>query len=191
MSLRLRAQDVLRLAGWIGPVVAGLALGVAVASQAAGGGSEAQGEGTVLVFRDMVFVGSRGATTEVLLTARVARLRPEENVAHLEDVEAHVSGTGEGRLDMRCDRAEYFVDTYSRADLAPASVLRRSSDGRKIRDLEEANIDSLLALGWNRPEPFQIGRTFDRDGFGKPALPQLMNGGIQLTDRFRHEQNKK
>jgi dipeptidyl aminopeptidase/acylaminoacyl peptidase len=51
--------------------------------------------------------------------------------------------------------ADYFVDTYSRADLAPVSVLRRSSDGRKIRDLEEANIDSLLALGWNQPEPFQ------------------------------------
>jgi len=130
MSLGLRAQDVLRLAGWIGPVVAGLALGVAVASHAAGGGSEAQDEGTVLVFRDMVFVGSRGATTEVLLTARVARLRPEENVAHLEDVEAHVSGTGEGRLDMRCDRAEYFVDTND--FVAEGHVRGKTGDERRF-----------------------------------------------------------
>ena len=92
--------------------------------------SEVPEDGTVLVFKDMIFVGSRGADTEVLLTAREARLRPEENVAHLEDVEAHVSGTGEGRLDMRCDRAEYFVD--SNDFVAEGHVRGKTGDEREF-----------------------------------------------------------
>lgn len=49
---------------------------------------------------------------------------------------------------------QYFVDTYSRVDHAPISVLRRASDGRTVRDLEQTNIDRLLATGWKWPEPF-------------------------------------
>lgn len=45
----------------------------------------------------------------------------------------------------------YFVDTYSRMDLAPISLLR-DADGRLVRELERADIEPLLATGWKWPE---------------------------------------
>ncbi|GAA5520397.1 prolyl oligopeptidase family serine peptidase [Aliifodinibius salicampi] len=50
----------------------------------------------------------------------------------------------------------YFVDTYSRVDRKSTSVLRRSSDGKVIMKLEEADIKDLLATGWQHPEPFSV-----------------------------------
>jgi dipeptidyl aminopeptidase/acylaminoacyl peptidase len=55
----------------------------------------------------------------------------------------------------------YFVDTFSRVDQAPVSVLRRSSDGAVVLPLERADIGRLLATGWKQPEPF---RATARDG---------------------------
>jgi dipeptidyl-peptidase 4 len=51
--------------------------------------------------------------------------------------------------DRRC-----YVDTWSRVDLAPVSELRRSSDGKKICDLERADTAALVAAGWKAPERF-------------------------------------
>ncbi|HEX6069223.1 MAG TPA: DPP IV N-terminal domain-containing protein [Longimicrobiaceae bacterium] len=56
---------------------------------------------------------------------------------------------------------DYFVDTYSRVDQAPVSVLRRSADGAVVLPLERADIGRLLATGWKQPEPF---RAMARDG---------------------------
>jgi dipeptidyl-peptidase 4 len=50
---------------------------------------------------------------------------------------------------------EYFVDTYSRANLAPVAVLRRASDGGVAMELERAAPEPLLRAGWKWPEPFQ------------------------------------
>ncbi len=50
----------------------------------------------------------------------------------------------------------YFVDTYSRVDLPPVTVLRRSEDGAVVRTLEEANVERLRATGWQPPEPFRV-----------------------------------
>jgi dipeptidyl aminopeptidase/acylaminoacyl peptidase len=49
----------------------------------------------------------------------------------------------------------YFVDTYSRIDLAPVTVLR-AADGRLVRKLQEADLAPLLATGWRLPEPFTV-----------------------------------
>lgn len=49
----------------------------------------------------------------------------------------------------------FFVDNYSRPDLAGASALRRSKDGSIVRELEKADISALVATGWKPPEPFQ------------------------------------
>lgn len=49
---------------------------------------------------------------------------------------------------------KYFIDTYSRVDAAPVSVLR-SSDGKLIRKLEQTDIQQLLTIGWKYPEPFK------------------------------------
>ena len=49
----------------------------------------------------------------------------------------------------------YFVDTYSRVDLPPVSVLRRA-DGTLIDTLEEADISALTEMGWRAPERFTV-----------------------------------
>jgi dipeptidyl aminopeptidase/acylaminoacyl peptidase len=48
-----------------------------------------------------------------------------------------------------------FVDTYSRVDQPPVTVLR-ARDGRVIRQLEEADISRLLETGYRYPEPFRV-----------------------------------
>ncbi len=52
------------------------------------------------------------------------------------------------------DDYKYFVDTYSTVTNAPVSVLRRSSDGKVIMELEKSDIDDLLEAGWKYPEVF-------------------------------------
>jgi dipeptidyl-peptidase-4 len=49
----------------------------------------------------------------------------------------------------------YFVDSYSRVDLPGGSVLRRTKDGSKVRDLQQTDVTELMKTGWKFPEPFQ------------------------------------
>ena len=49
---------------------------------------------------------------------------------------------------------KFFVDTWSRVDMAPVSVLRKSEDGTKVMDIEKADISKLLETGIRLPEPF-------------------------------------
>jgi dipeptidyl aminopeptidase/acylaminoacyl peptidase/uncharacterized protein (DUF885 family) len=49
---------------------------------------------------------------------------------------------------------KYLIDTYSRVDLAPVSVLRRTSDGSEVCKLEEGDVSALMATGWKPPEVF-------------------------------------
>ena len=49
----------------------------------------------------------------------------------------------------------YFVDNYSRVDLAPRSVLR-DKNGKLICDLAEADLSALYAMGWKMPERFTV-----------------------------------
>ena len=50
---------------------------------------------------------------------------------------------------------KYFVDTYSRVDEAPVSVLRNAS-GNVILKLETMDITNLVASGWKKPEIFKV-----------------------------------
>ncbi len=68
-----------------------------------------------------------------------------------EDADHEITVSPDGR---------YVVDTYSRYDLPPTSVVRDPS-GRVTQTLEEADIDALLEAGWRFPEPF---RAKARDG---------------------------
>ncbi len=63
-----------------------------------------------------------------------------------------------GDFDHRSVMAEsngYFVDNYSRVNTVPASALFDAA-GRKILDLEEADFSSLMAAGYQFPEPYQV-----------------------------------
>ena len=48
----------------------------------------------------------------------------------------------------------YFVDTWSRVDAPPESVLRHSEDGSPALVLERADWTDLRATGWSPPERF-------------------------------------
>src|SRR5262249_37843578 len=50
---------------------------------------------------------------------------------------------------------KYFVDSYSKPDVAPTTVLR-DSDGKLIATLERTDISRLAAAGWKPPEPIVV-----------------------------------
>jgi dipeptidyl aminopeptidase/acylaminoacyl peptidase len=49
---------------------------------------------------------------------------------------------------------QFYVDTWSRVDQPPQSVLKRASDQTVVMELEKADITELLATGWRTPEVF-------------------------------------
>ncbi len=51
------------------------------------------------------------------------------------------------------ESGKYFLDTYSKPDVPPVTVLR-DADGEEVMLLERANIAKLEAAGWKPPIPF-------------------------------------
>src|SRR5882724_3766545 len=49
----------------------------------------------------------------------------------------------------------FFVDNYSKPDVAPVAVLRHQ-DGKAITTLEQTDISKLMATGWQPPAPITI-----------------------------------
>jgi len=67
---------------------------------------------------------------------------------------------------------QWFVDVYSRPDLAPVAELRRSDNGRLVRTLEQGDLSRLLAAGWRPPESFVAkGRDGQTDIWGMVVRP--------------------
>ena len=48
----------------------------------------------------------------------------------------------------------WIVDTWSKVDQPPVSVLRKGSDGSRVMELEKADISLLTATGWKAPIVF-------------------------------------
>ncbi|KAB7729275.1 prolyl oligopeptidase family serine peptidase [Rudanella paleaurantiibacter] len=48
----------------------------------------------------------------------------------------------------------YFIDTYSRVDMAPVTVLRSTRDGSVVMPLENADLSAYTQAGWRAPEVF-------------------------------------
>ncbi|QCR24964.1 S9 family peptidase [Pontibacter sp. SGAir0037] len=66
----------------------------------------------------------------------------------------------------------YFVDTYSKVDLPPTTVLRTAADGKIVMELEQADATALLAAGWKAPEVFTVkGRDGKTDIWGMIVRP--------------------
>ena len=51
--------------------------------------------------------------------------------------------------------ADYFIDTWSKPDVAPVSVLR-NLQGKVVVALEKTDISRLVATGWKPPIPFSV-----------------------------------
>ena len=66
----------------------------------------------------------------------------------------------------------YYVDTWSRVDLAPVSELRRTSDASLVMPLERGDAAPLTAEGWRAPEAFSAkGRDGVTDIYGVIIRP--------------------
>jgi Tol biopolymer transport system component/enterochelin esterase-like enzyme len=66
----------------------------------------------------------------------------------------------------------YFVDSYSRIDSTPITVLRTTSTGKIIMPLEKGDISALLETGWKLPEVFTAkGRDGRTDIWGMIIRP--------------------
>ncbi|HEX3985389.1 MAG TPA: DPP IV N-terminal domain-containing protein [Acidobacteriaceae bacterium] len=62
---------------------------------------------------------------------------------------------------------KYYVDLWSRIDLAPTLALYRTEDNKQLMVLEHADISKLLAAGWHAPEVFNAkGRDGTTDIWG-------------------------
>jgi dipeptidyl-peptidase-4 len=86
-------------------------------------------------------------------------------------------GDGNHHIEFSPNR-EFFIDTWSRADLAPVIELRRSLDGSRVCLLETAEIDALLATGWTMPERFVAkGRDGKTDIHGVIIKPSNFDPG--------------
>ncbi len=83
-----------------------------------------------------------------------------------EDAEHNVSVSPKG---------DHFIDTFSRADLPPQSVLR-ASDGTMLGTLESAEIGRLRSTGWQPPERFAAkARDGVTDVYGVIFRPSTFN----------------
>ncbi len=64
-------------------------------------------------------------------------------------------------------KGDYFVDNYSTVEEPNSAVLRRSKDGRVMAQLEQGDISEIIAMGWQKPEPFKVkGRDGKTDIYG-------------------------
>ena len=68
--------------------------------------------------------------------------------------------------------SRYYVDSWSRVDLAPVSQLRRASDGHVVLELERGDLTALTKAGWRAPESFTAkGRDGTTDIWGVIIRP--------------------
>ena len=67
---------------------------------------------------------------------------------------------------------KYLVDSYSKPDMPPVSVVRTAADGKIVMELQKANIAKLLATGFTMPEVFHAkGRDGKTDIWGNIYRP--------------------
>lgn len=82
------------------------------------------------------------------------------------DLKILTEGDGTHQLQFSPDH-RFFIDSWSRVDLAPVTELRKSKDGTLVCKLEEADISELSASGWRPPERFVAkGRDGTTDIYG-------------------------
>jgi len=75
-------------------------------------------------------------------------------------------GDGNHRVSFSAD-FKYMVDSWSKVDTPPVTVLRHAQTGKQLMTLEEADITPLLANGWKKPKIFSAkGRDGKTDIWG-------------------------
>lgn len=107
------------------------------------------------------FAGLDEKTRTLYFTANGVNKKQDPYYEHLYKIK--LNGTGMQTLNpgefttrtSMSDSNKYFVSNYSRVNTIPKSELR-SSDGKVIMKLEEADLSQLFATGYKFPEPFKV-----------------------------------
>jgi len=144
------------------------------------------------------------------ITFRAMGIDPDQDPYYVHHCRINFDGTGLMRLTegdgthtvRYSPNGEYLIDSYSRVDLPPVAVLRKTADGSKVCDLEKADISSLKRAGWTMPERFVakgrdgvtdihgvIARPSNFDPARKyPVIEQIYAGphGFHTPKAFRH-----
>jgi len=68
-------------------------------------------------------------------------------------LQAMTDGDGQHSFNYSSDMS-FLIDTWSRVDTPPVTVLRRTSDSKIILEVESANISGMIESGWRAPEVF-------------------------------------
>jgi dipeptidyl aminopeptidase/acylaminoacyl peptidase len=103
------------------------------------------------------------------LLLRVMGIDPSQDPYHVHWMRVPIDGGAPVRLTQGDGTHElswspghaWYVDTWSRVDLAPVHELHRGSDGALVCELGRADASALVAKGWVWPERFT---TAGRDG---------------------------
>jgi dipeptidyl-peptidase-4 len=84
-------------------------------------------------------------------------------------------GDGTHNISYSPDR-RFLIDTCSRGDMAPITELRNARDGKRICELERADMNALRETGWKAPERFVAkGRDGQTDIYGVIFRPTNMD----------------
>jgi dipeptidyl aminopeptidase/acylaminoacyl peptidase len=81
---------------------------------------------------------------------------------------------------------QYFVDSYSKPDVAPVTVLR-DMNGKLLSTLEKTDISRLVATGWKAPIPVKV-KAHDgtTDIYGLVFTPTKMDAGKKIPGYRLH-----
>ena len=94
------------------------------------------------------------------LVLRVMGIDPAQDPYHEHFIRVGIDGgdpvrltEGDGTHELLWSPGgEWYVDTWSRVDLAPVRELRRAADGALLEELGRADAAALVAEGWTWPE---------------------------------------
>ena len=82
---------------------------------------------------------------------------------------------------------QFYVDTYSRVDLAPVAELHKTADASLVMDVQKADISELVRAGWKAPEVFVAkGRDGKTDIWGVIYRPTQLRSGEEVSRHREH-----
>ena len=102
-------------------------------------------------------------------------IHPDQDPYHVHFCRINFDGTGLVHLTTGdgthvihySPDGRFYLDTYSRVDLAPVTELRRAADGALLCNLEKGDMSALVEAGWQVPERFVAkGRDGQTDIYG-------------------------
>lgn len=115
---------------------------------------------------------------------RASGMNPDQDPYFIHYYRINFDGTGLTRFTSEngthnvawSPNREYYLDTWSRIDMPPVSVIKRASDQSVVLELEKSNASLHTAAGFSAPEPFVAkARDDSTDIYGIIVRPSNFN----------------